>query len=78
MLISYPSYEEVSYQNSADTIHEIDAALRTKENITVISSPDNYCFPTEYFYDTKYHLNAKGREIRTARLIQDLKRQIGQ
>jgi hypothetical protein len=78
VLISYPSYEEVSYRNSADTIHEIDAALRAKENITVISIPDNYCFPTEYFYDTVYHLNAKGREIRTARLIEDLKRQLGQ
>lgn len=78
VLISYPSYEEVSYKNSEDTILEIDAALRTKENITVISSPDNYCFPTEYFYNTVYHLNAKGREIRTTRLIEDLKRQFGQ
>jgi hypothetical protein len=75
VLVSYPSYEETSFQNSVDTIHEIDAALKAKDTITVISSPKNYCFPIEYFYDTTYHLNEKGREIRTTRLIQDLKRQ---
>jgi hypothetical protein len=73
VIISWPSYNEPSFQNSSDRIHEIDTALRTKQNITVISSPDDYCFPTDYFYDTVYHLNAKGREIRTARLIRDLK-----
>ncbi|GHU71251.1 hypothetical protein FACS189450_06980 [Spirochaetia bacterium] len=78
VIITYPSYEEISFQNSTETIHKIDTALRGKENITVISSPDNYCFPTRYFYDSAYHLNAKGREVRTEQLIQDLKRQLGQ
>jgi hypothetical protein len=78
IIISYPSYEETSFQNSAAVIHKLDAAFRVKQNITVISSPDDYCFPTDYFYDSVYHLNAKGREIRTEKLIRDLKKELGE
>ncbi|GHT79502.1 hypothetical protein FACS1894130_08390 [Spirochaetia bacterium] len=73
VIITYPGYEKNSFQNSSTLISELDAAFRAKQNITVISSPEDYCFPADYFYDTAYHLNAKGREIRTARLIRDLK-----
>jgi hypothetical protein len=76
VLITYPSYEETSFQNSVDVIHELDAAFRKERNMTVISVPEDYCFSTDYFYDSAYHLNAKGREIRTARLIQDLQHQL--
>ncbi|GHV43648.1 hypothetical protein AGMMS49546_25860 [Spirochaetia bacterium] len=78
VIITYPSYATTTFQNSATVIHKLDAAFRAKQNISVISSPDDYCFPVDYFYDTTYHLNAKGRKIRTERLIQDLKRQLGQ
>ncbi|MDR3343272.1 MAG: hypothetical protein LBT14_10910 [Treponema sp.] len=78
VIITYPSYEETSFRNSTALIHELDAAFRTKQNITVISSPENYCFPVDFFYDTVYHLNAKGRETRTAQLIQDLASQFMQ
>jgi hypothetical protein len=76
IIISYPSYEEISFRNSAAIIHELDAAFRAKQNISVISSPDDYCFPANFFYDSTYHLNARGREIRTERLIRDLKREL--
>ncbi|GHT77209.1 hypothetical protein FACS1894130_00790 [Spirochaetia bacterium] len=78
VIISYPSYETTSFQNSAAVIHELDTVFRAKQNISVISSPDDYSFPMAYFYDISYHLNATGREIRTERLIEDLKRQLGQ
>ena len=69
---SYPSFEEQSYRNSAGVIAELDAAFRAKENLLVISKPESYCFPTVLFYDTVYHLNKEGRDIRTAQLIADL------
>jgi hypothetical protein len=78
IIISYPSYEETSFRNSAAVIHELDAAFRAKQNISVISSPDDYCFPADLFYDTYYHLNTKGREIRTEKLIRDLKGELGE
>jgi hypothetical protein len=73
VILSYPSYEEQSYRNSAGTIAALDAAFRSKENLLVISAPDSSCFPAGFFYDTEYHLNAAGRTLRTERLITDLR-----
>ncbi|MDR2521868.1 MAG: hypothetical protein LBC72_04865 [Spirochaetaceae bacterium] len=70
--LSYPSYEEHSFRNSAAEIAELDAAFRAKENLLVISRPESYCFPADLFYDTVYHLNAEGRTRRTNQLIADL------
>jgi hypothetical protein len=73
ILISYPGYMDVLFSSSFDAIHELDTAFRSYNGITVISSPDDYAFSREYFYDTVYHLNAIGRELRTQQLIDDLK-----
>jgi len=70
--LSYPSYEEQSFRNSAALIQELDMLFRSKENLSVISTPESYCYPAEYFYDTVCHLNREGRAIRTDQLIQDL------
>jgi hypothetical protein len=73
VLISYPSYEAVSFSNSEKTIHEIDSALRTNKNVTVISKPEDYRFSIEYIYDDVHHLNAQGRRLRTQQLVEDLR-----
>jgi len=73
IVLSYPCYEEQSFRNSTGFIQELDTAFRAKENLLVISSPESYCFPTNCFFDTIYHLNREGRAMRTDQLIQDLK-----
>jgi hypothetical protein len=71
VLISYPSFEEPLFFASEPFIRKLDAAFRDK-SLMVISKPGDYAFPRKCFYDTSYHLNAKGRELRTVRLIRDL------
>jgi hypothetical protein len=71
VLISYPSFEEPLFFASEPFIRKLDAAFRDK-SLMVISKPEDYAFPRNCFYDGSYHLNAKGRELRTARLIRDL------
>jgi len=71
--LSYPSYEEQAFHNSAGIIQELDTAFKAKENLLVISTPASYCFPANSFYDGVYHLNREGRSVRTSQLIQDLK-----
>jgi hypothetical protein len=73
VLISYPSFEEPLFLASEPFIRKLDAAFRDKP-LTVISKPEDYAFPRNYFYDSSYHLNARGRELRTVRLIRDLER----
>jgi hypothetical protein len=72
VILTYPSYEEVSFYNSVNRIHELDAVLRACENLTVISTPDDYCFSAAFFYDTVYHLNKHGRAVRSEQLLRDL------
>ena len=72
VVLSYPCYEEQSFRNSAELIQELDTVFKTKENLLVISTPESYCYPVNYFYDTAYHLNKEGRSVRTSQVIQDL------
>lgn len=72
-MLSYPSYEEQLYRNSASLIQELDKAFRAKENLLVISRPESYCFQTNWFYDTAYHLNAEGRTQRTEQVLESLR-----
>ena len=40
-------------------------------SIPVITPPEDVCLPDKYFFDTPYHLNAEGRQLRTQRLIEN-------
>ena len=40
--------------------------------VPVISQMKNYLFPSEYFYDSDYHMNEYGAEMRTEQLLKDL------
>ncbi len=44
-----------------------------KLDFPVISDWGDYVYPAEYFYDTNYHLNDRGADVRTKQLINDLK-----
>ena len=46
--------------------------FREKTSIPVLTSMDQLCLPDKYFFDTPFHLNAKGRKLRTERLIENL------
>jgi hypothetical protein len=75
VLVSYPSFENTSFNNNEIMIHNLDNILR-EQDIAVISNPEQYQFETEYFYDTAYHLNVIGRDLFTERIIVDLSRYI--
>ena len=45
-----------------------------KYNVKIISEITDYIFKGRYFFDTDYHLNYYGAELRTERLINDLKK----
>jgi hypothetical protein len=40
-----------------------------RTSIPMLTSLEEVCMPDKYFFDTAYHLNAQGRELRTKRLI---------
>ena len=48
--------------------------IRQRTTIPILTNIDQLCLPDNYFYDTPYHLNEQGREVRTERLITNLKK----
>lgn len=42
-----------------------------RSSIPVLTPLDEVCLPDKYFFDTAYHLNAEGRQVRTERLIEN-------
>lgn len=52
----FPPYEEHSYLNNKDTINKAYKEILSQDNAVVLYSPDNTVYPTDYFFDTYYHL----------------------
>ena len=50
------------------TIEEAYGWVKIAQN-----SPETFAFESDYFYDTVYHLNGKGREKRTRIFLEELK-----
>jgi len=58
-------------------IRKFFSRLRNKTTIPLLTDLDHLCLPDSYFYDTPYHLNEQGRQVRTERLIESLKVALG-
>jgi hypothetical protein len=46
-----------------------DSQMRKSLKIPIVNSIDTFVYDDEYFFDTVYHTNKKGREMRTGKLI---------
>ena len=51
----------------------LDGALDFK----IISNIEHYIFEKEWFYDSNYHLNESGMQVRTVQLVNDIKTELG-
>lgn len=71
VILSFPAFQDASYDNIALRIKEVERAYRNN-GFTVIGNPEEYRFPNTLMYDTPYHLTTKGIEIRTQMLIKEL------
>jgi len=75
LLISYPSIQQDSYLVIEDKVKLINELL-ISEGLNVISNPEDYVFENSLIFDTPYHLNKTGVDLRTELLIRDIKRVI--
>jgi hypothetical protein len=71
LYLTYPSYLDKSFYKSEDIIATIRTEL--EKNFKVLGTPERYMMPDSLMFDSSYHLNKKGVDIRTARLIEDIK-----
>lgn len=70
---TFPPYEESSFQSDKPLVDSLIIQFERYSNIVPLDSPYEQRYPTRYFQDMCYHLNAAGRRKRTLQLIQDFK-----
>ena len=70
--ISYPSLQETYFNNNIEAINKVEKEL-IEFNFIKLGNPERYRMNDFLMYDTVYHLNKKGVDIRTQLLIEDLK-----
>ena len=74
VVLVYPPLPDTQYPENQKIIQQICQALHDQSSIPVLGSPSDVIYPVDYFFDTLYHLNARGREERTAKIIDDVQR----
>ncbi len=71
LLLLPPVYQETSYNNLKPMIEEIKSNPVIQE-MNPDFEPSRYMLPDSIFYDTPYHINKQGVDIRTTKVIEDL------
>ena len=76
---SFPPMNEAALTEdcTAERINEFYLNLAKSLNFKIISNPNDYILDEGYFYDSEFHLNNAGVTVRTATLIDDVKREMG-
>lgn len=70
----YPSYAESSYQFDQKIIKKLQGELEKDARFPILGKPEDFVYADSLCQDMVYHLNVKGRDIRTQKLINLLKR----
>ena len=73
--VTFPGYQEASFENSKEAITELEKKL-IENDFILLGYPERYKIPNDIMYDTPYHISKKGVELRTQRLIEDLSKVI--
>ncbi len=73
---TYPSYAKSEFEKNYKAISDFENQLKKNLKIEIISSPEDSALPDSLFFDSVYHLNIKGREIRTQQVIKALKEKV--
>ncbi|MEJ0104619.1 MAG: hypothetical protein WDO19_19550 [Bacteroidota bacterium] len=66
----YHAYAESQYRQVADVIEKYSSDLQNDMKIPILGQPTDFVYPDSLFFDTVLHLNKKGRELRTKKLLQ--------
>lgn len=73
LYITFPCYQDISYNISRDKIEEVAQKLRDNR-FNLLSEPERYMVPDSFTFNTPYHLTKQGVDLRTNLLIEDIKK----
>jgi hypothetical protein len=70
----YPNFPITEFKKNQEVIEKLSMDLSNNLKIEILNTPYDFVFPDSLFFDTVYHLNKKGRELRTKKLIELIKK----
>ncbi len=70
MYVGYPCYQFTTYSRQKNYIKKIELEYK-KMGFEVLGTPERYVLEDSLMFNTPYHPNKTGLDLRTARLIQD-------
>jgi len=73
LLVTYPCLQDASFDVSAAQIKKVADEYRS-HGLQVLGTPERYRMPDELTFDTPYHLQKAGVDLRTRRFIEDYSR----
>jgi hypothetical protein len=65
----FPSYMDRAYALNSAAIDSLGRAIARRVEMPIVGTPRDFVYPPSYFFDTRYHLTAHGREERTREMI---------
>lgn len=72
LYVSFPGFQAASFANLRGQIAEVETRLR-ESGLVLLGTPGRYALAEKYMFNTPYHLNKQGVDLRTRRLIADLR-----
>jgi hypothetical protein len=66
----FPSYIEGSYRLNAAAIDSLRSRLDDNLKLEIVGTAGDFAYPPDHFFDTRYHLNERGRAVRTREMVQ--------
>ncbi len=75
VVFMFPAYAESEFKRNSEAILRLYDDLQKNLQIPIAGTPQDFVFNDHLFFDSIYHLNRHGRELRTAKVIELLKRQ---
>ena len=73
VFFTFPNFPQSEYNKNDKCIEKLNNDILKNLKIEVLNSPKDMVLNDSLFYDTIYHLNGKGRELRTEKLIDSIK-----
>lgn len=65
----FPNYPYSAYIKNKEAIKRYEKDMETMLNCKILNKPEDMVFADTLFYDTVYHLNKAGRELRTKKMV---------
>ncbi len=72
LMLAYPAMCLSSFAPKRFGAGILHRMLKSVPGLTILGEPQDTAFPDELFFDTVYHLNRQGRDVRTRVLLKQL------